>query len=451
MAVRKPNTFCDGVARRDMLRIGAAGLFGMGLNLPELIARQTHAATSLGKQTVKDDLSLIIVFLRGGLSTIDTFDMKPNAPADVRGEFNPVSTNIPGTQICSLLPRVGKVMDKFSLIRSFTHENSGHGPADHYMLTGYLPGPGFKGSDTPNNQRPSHGSIVAHKLGSRGSLPPYVCLPTQHPSSGSSYLGANAAPFVINADPSAADFSVPDLAPPMTVPSDRLSARRELLSHVDRYHRAAEVEANKSVRTLSVFRQKALDLMTSPETKAAFDIQTESTKMREQYGMHTLGQSCLMARRLVEAGVRCVTVEHQNWDTHDQNFLTLKNTLLPQLDSSMSTLYADLEERGLLEKTMVVVTGEFGRTPRINPNAGRDHWGPNFTVMLGGGGMQGGRVIGSSDDWAQKPADNPYGPEDLAATMYQLLGINPREEFHTPEGRPVSIVGKNGRVIKELL
>jgi uncharacterized protein (DUF1501 family) len=444
--------FCDGVARRDVLRLGAAGLFGLGLNLPQLLAGQALAAkASSGAIAKRDDLSLIIVFLRGGLSTIDTFDMKPNAPSDVRGTFDPVSTNIPGTQICDQLPRVGQIMDKFSIIRSFTHSDSGHGPADHYMLTGYLPGPGFNAGMSPNNQRPSHGSIVAHKLGARGPLPPYVCLPTMHPSCGSSYLGANAAPFVIDADPSAADFSVPDLAPPLTVAANRLNARKEMLAQIDRYQRSAEVNANRHVRTMNVFREKALDLMTSSETKAAFDIQTEPEKMREQYGRHTLGQSCLMARRLVEAGVRCVTVEHQNWDTHDQNFRTLKDSLLPQLDTSMSALYTDLEQRGLLERTLVVVTGEFGRTPRINPNAGRDHWGPCFTVALGGGGLQGGRVIGSSDAWAQAPADNPYGPEDLAATMYQLLGIDPREEFHTPEGRPVSIVGKNGRIIKELL
>jgi len=440
------NRFCDGIPRRDFLQVGAAGLFGLGLSLPRLLAAQAAEGTSSAEER-----SLIIVFLKGGLSTIDTFDMKPGAPSDIRGEFDPAATNVPGTQICGLLPRTARVMDKVALIRSFTHPNSNHGQADHYMLTGYLPVAGFNGGLSPNNQRPSLGSIVSRSLGPRGSLTPYVCLPNMHPSAGAAYLGATAAPFVIEADPSAPDFLVPDLAPPLTLEGSRLARRHELLQKVDRFHRAAEANANKHARTMGVFREKALDLMTSPEAKRAFDIGAEPEPLRDRYGRHTLGQSCLMARRLVEAGVRCVTINHSNWDTHDQNFKVLRNDLLPQLDSAMSTLFADLSGRGMLDKTLVVITGEFGRTPRINKNAGRDHWGPCFTVILGGGGIQGGRVLGSSDRWAQKPAEDPYGPEDLCATLLAQLGINPKREFLTPEGRPVSVVGSGGKVIRKLL
>jgi uncharacterized protein (DUF1501 family) len=445
--VRQRNAFCDGIARRDFLRLGSVGLFGMGLTLPGLLARQARAAEQ-GRPT--RDVSLIFLFLHGGLSTIDTWDLKPDAPAEFRGTFKPIATNVPGIQVGEHLPRVARQMDKFSLIRSFRHHNSDHGPADHYMLTGYFPQAGFNPGLKPNNQRPAHGSVIARKLGPRGPVPPYVCLPKMHPSCGPAYLGAAAAPFVIEADPNAPDFAVPDIVPPPGLAVDRLAARRQLLTEVDRFQQAAEARANRQAQTVSVFEQKAFDLMTSPAAKKAFDLQAEPEKLRDEYGRNSLGQSCVMARRLVEAGVRCVTIDHSNWDTHDNNFNTLKDTLLPALDGALASMFRDLADRGLLESTLVVVTGEFGRTPRVNKNAGRDHWGPAFTVALGGGGLRGGRAVGQTDARAEKPASDPYGPEDLAATMYHLLGIDPDEEFYTPEGRPVKIAN-NGRLIRELL
>jgi uncharacterized protein (DUF1501 family) len=436
--------FCDGRTRRDFLRVGSASLFGMSIGLPQLLA--ADRVKSPGTR----DVSLILVFLKGGQSTIDTFDLKPDAPAEFRGEFNPISTNVPGTQVCEHLRHVAKVMDRVSLIRSFRHHNSDHGPADHYMLTGYFPLAGFNPNLSPNNQRPSHGSIIAKKLGPRGSVPPYVCLPKVHPSAGSAYLGAAAAPFGIEADPNAPDFSVPDVLPPVSVPADRLDNRKGLLDGLDRFQKAQETKANRHAETVGVFQEKAFELMTSKEAKAAFDIAAEPEKLRTAYGRHSLGQCCLMARRLVEAGVRCVTIDHSNWDTHDNNFGVLKKTLLPQFDTAISMLFRDLADRGMLDSTLVVVTGEFGRTPRINKNAGRDHWGPAFTVLLGGGGVHGGRVVGKSDARAEKPASDPFGPEDLSATMYHLLGVNPKDEVHTPDGRPVAIVN-GGKVIEELV
>jgi uncharacterized protein (DUF1501 family) len=438
--------FCDGLARRDFLHLGTVGLFGMGLTLPGLLQRQTLAAA----QGRAKDVSLIFLFLHGGLSTMDSWDLKPEAPAEFRGEFKPIATNVPGIQIGELLPHTARQMDRFSLIRSFRHHNSDHGPADHYMLTGYFPQAGFNPSLKPNNQKPAHGSIVARKLGPRGPVPPYVCLPKMHPSCGPAYLGAAAAPFVIDADPNAPDFSVPDIVPPPALSTARLERRKELLAHIDRFQRSAEAHANPSAQAVGVFQHKAFALMTSPAAKRAFDIHAEPEKLRDQYGRTSLGQSCLMARRLVEAGVRCVTIDHSNWDTHDNNFAVLKRDLLPALDAALSTLFRDLADRGLLASTLVVVTGEFGRTPRINKNAGRDHWGPAFTVALGGGGIQGGRVVGKTDARAERPASDPYGPEDLSATMYHLLGIDPEDEFYTPEGRPVKIAN-NGRLIQELL
>jgi uncharacterized protein (DUF1501 family) len=271
-----------------------------------------------------------------------------------------------------------------------------------------------------------------------------------HPSGGPAYLGSTAAPFVIDADPNAPGFSVPDLVPPPALAADRLEARHELLQQVDRYQQAAEAQANRHARAVGDYQREAFNLMTSPAARRAFDIQAEPATLRDEYGRNSLGQSCLMARRLVEAGVRCVTIDHSNWDTHDNNFATLRRELLPALDSSIATLFRDLADRGLLETTLVIVTGEFGRTPRINNNAGRDHWGPAFTVALGGGGIRGGRVIGASDGRGERPAGDPHGPENLAATLFHLVGISPSEEFHTPDGRPVQIVN-NGRVIHELL
>lgn len=439
--------YCDGIQRRDFLHLGTAGLFGVGLSLADMRAAQARA-NSRGETT--RDVSLILLFLKGGLSTIDTWDLKPDAPAEFRGEFRPVATNVTGIQISEHLPRIARQMDKFSLIRSFRHHNSDHGPADHYMLTGYFPQAGFNPNLNPNNQRPAHGSIIARKLGPRGGVPPYVCLPQMHASSGPAYLGSGAAPFGIEADPNAPDFAVPDIVPPPSLAANRLEARQSLLRQLDRYQRSVERQANRNVQAVSDYQREAFNLMSSAAARRAFDIHAEPARLRDEYGRNSLGQACLMARRLVEAGVRCVTIDHTNWDTHDNNFSSLRRELLPALDGGLATLFRDLAERGLLRTTLVVVTGEFGRTPRINRNAGRDHWGPAFTVALGGGGIQGGRVIGRSDARAERPAADPFGPEDLAATMYQLMGIDPSEEFLTPEGRPVRIVN-NGRVIRGLL
>jgi len=443
--VHTKTVFCDGIRRRDFLRLGTAALWG--LNLPALLAREV-CAKEQGKST--NDFSLIFIFLHGGLSTIDTWDLKPDAPAEFRGEFKPIATNVPGIQICEHLPRTAGQMDKFSLIRSFRHHNSDHGPADHYMLTGYFPQAGFNPGVRPNNQRPAHGSIMARKLGPRGSVPPYICLPKMHPSAGPAYLGSGAAPFVIEADPNAPDFSVRDVVPPPALEADRLDARKELLQKIDRFQQHAERRAGSDASAVGEFQRKAFEVMTSPQAKKAFQIHQEPDKLRDEYGRNSLGQSCLMARRLIEAGVRCVTIDHSNWDTHNDNFRTLKRDLLPRLDAALATMFRDLAERRILDRTLVVVTGEFGRTPRINKDAGRDHWGPAFSVALGGAGVQGGRVVGLTDARAERPARNPIGPEDLSATMYHLMGIDPNAEFFTPDGRPVKIAN-SGRIIHDLL
>ncbi len=441
--MKNSNRFCDGINRRSFLRVGAAGAFGASWSLSQL--HQSAAAAAAAT-----DRSLIIIFLQGGLSTIDTFDMKPNAPAEIRGEFDPISTNVPGTQVCHLLPKVSQEMDKFSLLRSMTVGSSDHSKADHHLLTGYRVSAAFKGGNRPNNEHPCMGAVISRKLGPRGSIPAYVTLPDMHKSAGAAYLGPGAAPLTIQADPNDPNFSVRDIVPSLDLDASRLENRAGLLNQVDRYQAAAEVQANRTLRSVDAFRERAFSLMTSPAAKRAFNIHAESDATRDMYGRNTLGQSCLMARRLVEAGVRCVFANHVDWDTHLKNFHSLKVDLLPPLDMAMSALYRDMHERGLLESTIVMVTGEFGRTPRINNEAGRDHWGPAFTVMIGGGGIHGGRIIGSTDEHAAKPADRPLTPEDLAATIHHQLGINGHDEFLTPEGRPIKIVNE-GRIISELL
>jgi hypothetical protein len=427
-------------------------LFGAYWDTTGLLQAQAHASArrASGIHDDKDDVSLIIVFLRGGPSHIDMFDMKPNAPVEIRGEFSPISTNVTGIEITEHMPRTARQQDKFSLIRSLTHTSSSHGLADHYMLTGYHPTPAFNSKLLPNNERPSHGSIISRLKGPRGSVPPYICLPKMHNSAGSAYLGPGAAPFVIQADPNAPEFSVPDLLPPLTLSPSRIDAREELREKLGRFERTAEEAHNRRARSVSVYREKAVALMASAEARRAFNIDAESASLRDEYGRTTLGQSCLMARRLVEAGVRCVTIDHVDWDTHQENFALLKDPLLPALDAAIATLFKDLSDRGMLEKTMVVVTGEFGRTPKIDGGAGRGHWGPSFTVAIGGGGVQGGRVVGKTDAHASKPIEDPHGPEDLAATVHQLMGINPDYVFYASDGRPFKIVN-HGKIISKLL
>ena len=449
----KANGYCDGLARRDFVRVGTAATLGMSLTLDRLLECEAHAAeqSRAAGRSVDTSKSCIFIFLVGGASSIDMWDMKPNAPREIRGPFNEIATNVPGTRISEHLPKFAQTMDKLALVRSFTHTNGEHGGADHWMMTGYKPGPGFISSDNMiNNQRPCHGAVVARQLGPRGAVPPYIAVPSMPKSGGSAYLGATASPFLIDADPSAPDFSVRDLQLPINVDAARLDDRRSLIRELDRYQRSAELEANSRAGAISTYYEKAFGLITNPRAKEAFDITKEDPRVRDMYGRHSLGQSCLMARRLIEAGARFVTVEHGNWDTHAQNFISLETNLLPQVDTAVSALVHDLDDRGLLDTTLVIPTGEFGRTPTINKDAGRDHWPNVMTVPFAGGGVVGGRVIGASDARAEAPATMPLTPEDMAATIYQTLGVDHSQVYSDPLGRPLPILD-SGRPIREIL
>src|SRR5438876_2782229 len=359
-----PN-FCDGIHRRQFLRVGSLA----GLSLAEFFRLQ--AASGAAKP--KKDVNCIFIFILGGWPQHDLWDYKATAPAEIRGDFRPIRTNVPGIQLTDLLPRTAKVADKLAILRSLTHPDSDHGRGYHVMMTGMIPGPGDFNATKNNNVHPSLGSMVAKMGRNNGSLPPYISVPCFLRSGGPSCLGASYAPCVIEADPADPEFSVRDIVLPDSITAARSQRRQQALREINRLERKVE-DMSKDVRSLDTFYQKAYNLMTSAKAKEAFDIRREKDALREEYGMTSLGQCCLLSRRLVEAGCKFVSIENGHWDTHRENTKSLRDLLVPGLDRALSALVADLKERGLLDSTLVVVTSEFGRTPGINTMAGRDHW-----------------------------------------------------------------------------
>ncbi len=354
---------CDGVSRRGFLKAGALGLAGLTLG-DVLRLRAEQSAT--GKPT--RDTSVILIWKGGGPSHIDTWDLKPEAPAEYRGEFMPIATNVPGTRISEHLPLSARSADKYSIVRSVTHPDAGHDSASHYLLTGYRPT-----NDIPANEMPSYGSIVAKERGSRRpGLPAYIGVPQAPAHTAAAYLGVAYNPFSVGADPSQAGFSVRNLTLPNGTSLSRLENRRRLLQSIDAFRR--DTDQSGLMEGLDSFTRRAFEMVTSPAAQRAFDIGQEPDRLRDRYGRNRLGQSMLLARRLVEAGVTFVTVDAGGWDTHANNFEALKRKKLPEFDAGWATLLDDMQGRGMLENTLVLVWGEFGRTPRINTNTGRDHW-----------------------------------------------------------------------------
>jgi hypothetical protein len=388
--------------------------------------------------------SCILVWLNGGPSHLDMFDLKPDAPIEVRGEFKPIPSALDGVRVCEHLPKLAKLLDRCTLIRSLTSPEGNHDRASHYLLTGYRP--------TPALVYPTLGSVAAREFGVGKALPNYIVVPTAAAYPGAGYLSAAFEPFSVNSDPSR-DFRVQDLQAP--VPEAQADRRRAMLAAIDRF--AASVG---DYPARDSFLEQAAGLVTSKEAREAFDLGREDAKSRARYGPSRIGQSCLLARRLVEAGSRFVTVNDEGWDTHDNSFKRLAGTFsqgkqiyagkLPDLDRAVSALLEDLSERGLLESTLVVVMGEFGRTPKLNTIGGRDHWPRASSALLAGGGVRRGQVVGETDAHGELPADRPVQPEDLLATVYRLLGIDPETEYRTSTNRPVRVLA-GGEVVKEAL
>jgi hypothetical protein len=438
--MRDSDCRCDGVRRRDVLKLGV--LSCLGLSLADCLRLQHASAASSAGLPRRRDLSCILIWLDGGLSHLDTFDLKPDAPAEVRGEFKPIPTNVAGIQICEHLPRTARVMDRVALIRSMTHELGNHDTGSHYLLTGHRP--------TPVVEYPSLGSIVARETGFSPAVPPYIAVPEAVSSARAGYLPAAFSPFSVGGDPSRPDYQVRDLQPPEGVRIERLDRRRAMVKVLDDFSRS--VEQTTTTQSRDSFYEQAYRLTTSPEAKAAFDLSREPPQLRERYGRHRLGTSCLLARRLVEAGSRFITVIDTGWDHHQQIFKALPDAFfpgsgkLPALDRAYSALLTDLHERGMLDTTLVLLMGEFGRTPKINSTGGRDHWPRASSVCMAGGSIKGGQVIGQTDPYGEAPAAQPVRPEDLAFTVLTLLGIDPRKEYQTPDGRPMKILADGDRV-----
>ncbi len=426
------NNHTEIFGRRDFMKIGSLG--ALGVNLPGVLRA---AATAKPKK----DLSVILLWQSGGCGHQDTFDMKPDAPKEYRGEFNPIPSNVPGIQVCEHLPRTAKVMDKVTLLRSMKSRENNHERAINYLLTGYLP--------LATIEFPAMGAVVSKEFGPKNGLPPYVAVPNTFPSYGAGYLGGEYNPFIAG-DANVTGYQVRDLTLPADVDWTRVGNRRHLLEQMDRKFRA--VEASPDFKALDGFYQRAYDLLSSPAAKKAFDVEAEPAKLRERYGRTPVGQGALLARRLVEGGVRFVTVAKGwlNYDTHGDNFNAMKKVLLPEFDPAFATLVEDLSDRGMLDSTLVIAMGEFGRTPKVNADAGRDHHNKAWTVAFAGGGLTGGRVIGATDKTATEITDTPAEPEDLLYTIYSMLGIDPAKEYHTSIGRPSKIVN-GGKPIPGLI
>ncbi|MGV3530838.1 MAG: DUF1501 domain-containing protein [Chthoniobacteraceae bacterium] len=445
------------MTRRHAIRAGGLGLLGM--TMPKLLRAEAASAAPKIQPRAK---SVIFLFQWGGPSHIDMFDMKPDAPSGIRGPYKPIASKADGIQVSEKLPKTAQIMDKVTLVRSMHHTMNNHNSAGYYALSGYSPGVDDQRLRDSLDLFPCYASTVDKFLPSSGELPtsisyPYVIsdgsvTPGQH----ASFLGKRHDPFLFTEDPNSPNFSLPELSLPEHIPFERLQARRELQQLIDRQSRLLDYSA--AARGMDGYYEKAMTMLQSPKMRQAFDLSAEPEMIREAYGRTTYGQSCLLARRLVEAGTKFVTVYFSNsiggqstekggWDTHGFNntrmFPIVEKYHLPITEQTLPTLLNDMESRGLLKETLVVWMGEFGRTPNINGNASRDHWPQCYTVMLAGAGVKKGFVYGASDKQGAYPAENPVRPEDLAATIYYILGIDPHTEVRMPGDRPMPIAAGN--------
>lgn len=436
-------TDCEGFHRRDFLTIGAGGLFGLGL--PELLRLEARSAEAKGGRRAR---SVIMLWLAGGPATIDMWDLKPNAPDGIRGEFKPIATKVASVRISEHLPQTARLTDQVTIVRSLNHTVPAHGPATVFMTTGNAP--------TPALRYPSLGSLAARLLPAERDVPPYVAFGEARSAAGlAGYLGTTYNPFIVEGAgkggkvPPKGGAQVRGIVLPTGFTLQELDNRVRLLEGFDHGVKALD-QSSSLADGLDAFHKKALEILHSDKTKKAFDLDAETRATRERYGLTGFGQGVLTARRLVEAGVRFVTVSLGGWDTHAKNFESLSKTLLPQLDQTLAALIADLADRGLLERTIVYCAGEFGRTPKINPNAGRDHWARSMAVLLAGGGFKRGAVYGATDAQGMAPAVDACTPDDIGATLFHCLGINPHQELMSPTGRPIQLF-REGKVIAKLL
>ena len=425
-------------SRREFLYVGLIG--GLGLTLPGYFFRRALADQKQYPAKTPVAESIIHIFLPGGLAAQESFDPKPLAPIEYRGALGVIPTSIPGVAFSESLVETAKVADRLTICRAMTHGEAAHERGTHNMFTGYRPSPAL--------QFPSLGSVVSHELGPRGDLPPYVCVPSQpNEFAGSGYLSTRFGPFSLASDPADAGFAVRDLSLPGDVDHQRFERRRQMLAAVEQHFRA--IERSDDLDAMDDFYRRAFAMLSSQQARTAFDLAAEPPELRDRYGRHAAGQRMLLCRRLVESGVRFVSMTYGSWDHHARIADGIRGPLR-EFDQGFAALIRDLESRGLLERTLVMVTTEFGRTPKLNRDAGRDHWPRVFSVVLAGGGFHRGLVYGASDATATAPASDPLTVENLAATVYNQLGIVSDKELMAPGGRPIEIVN-GGSVLLPLL
>ena len=435
---------CEGISRRGFLRVGAFS--AMGLSLPQILEAQAAQKSKRGKE-----VSCILLFMKGGAPQQDTFDMKPQAPVEYRGEFKPISTNVPGLSCCEHLPYMSQKVDKLCQLRTIVHTGGQHAEATHFMLTGYPQIGDPTGQPIGSVVYPAYGSVIGREQGWRAGMPPNVQISAGTLKySGAGYMGSAYNPLMVTADPNADGFNVRDVTISDTVGVGRTRRRRRMLTELDQWQR--DVDRRGVLYQQTRFYQQAYDLITSPAAKRAFQIDQEPAKVRDAYGRTRDGQAMLLARRLVESGVRLVTVNvsgKTGWDTHDKNFIRLKDDLLPNVDRPWAALLDDLETRGMLDNTLVLWMGEFGRTPTVNGQSGRDHYPKVNNICFTGAGVREGEVIGKTDAHAAEVVGRQHSTADFAATVYHFFGIDPGTEYHSPEGRP-HFLTDNGRPIMDI-
>ncbi|MEQ1859780.1 MAG: DUF1501 domain-containing protein [Chthoniobacteraceae bacterium] len=425
------------VARREFIFTGLLG--GLGLSMGELFKLRAEQAIG-GKAIQAKAEACIHIYLPGGCAAQETWDPKPFAPIEYRGPLGTVDTNVPGVKFSQYMQNTAKIADKITVVRSMTHGEAAHERGTHNMFTGYRPSPAIK--------YPSFGSIISHEKGSRNNLPPYVCVPSvPNEFAATGYLSTAYGPFSLGADPATKGFSVRDLNMNASLTPARFDRRRTILNTVDEHFRT--VEKSDSISAMDSFYQSAYALVSSPKAREAFNLEAEPQKIRDEYGAGQAGQRMLMARRLVESGVRFVSMTYGGWDMHANIARSMERTL-PDFDKAYAALIRDLDRRGMLDKTLVMVSSEFGRTPKINNQAGRDHWPKVFSVAFAGGGFKGGYVHGSSDATGTEPENDPLTVENMASTVYNQLGIDGDKRLMAPGSRPIDIV-RGGEVVKELL
>jgi len=433
-----PTGFHKPISRRGFLTVGTIGLGG--LTLADLLRIQARADLKNYAPIAAKADSVIHIYLPGGIAHQETFDPKPYAPIEYRGEMGSIPTKIDGERFSETLPQTAQVADKLTVIRAMTHGEAAHERGTHNMFTGYRPSPAL--------QYPSFGSVISHEYGPKNNLPPYDCIPGQpNGYAGTGYLSSSFSPFSLGGDPADPGFRVQDLNLPGDITEPRFVARRNVLDAVNAHF--AKKEKSDNIGAMDTFYQRAYSLISSQKAREAFNIAAEPAKIRDEYARNPAGQRMLMARRLVAAGVRMVTLQYGGWDLHTQIVPGMKSQM-PAFDQALATLVRDLERNGLLDRTLVMISSEFGRTPKINKDAGRDHWPKVFSVVLAGGGVKKGYVHGASNATASEPDHDPIGPEDLASTVYHLMGIVADKELMAPGNRPIEIVD-NGKVVKELL